>query len=99
MPDMWRTGRKVGRTIYRNDELVGVMDTPQLAEQVVDAVNGDIHPKVRERRVERLAEVLFVRFDRAALTTPWVEADGQDQRHWLRQARELAAIYVGANDV
>ena len=44
----WRTGRKVGRTIYQqhgdepsdNDRLIGVMDTPDLAERVVAAVNG-----------------------------------------------------------
>lgn len=44
---IWRTGRKVGRTIYLqwgdepsdNDELIGVMDSPELAERVVMAVN------------------------------------------------------------
>ena len=41
MSDVWRTGRKVGRTVYIGDELVGVMDTPELAEQVVRAVNID----------------------------------------------------------
>lgn len=43
----WRTGRKVGRTIYRQngvdpadgDTLIGLMDTPELAQLVVDAVN------------------------------------------------------------
>ncbi len=43
----WRTGRKVKRTIYvqtgpkpsDEDMLVGVMDTPELARIVVDAVN------------------------------------------------------------
>jgi hypothetical protein len=43
----WRTGRKVGRTIYLqlgqdpsdDDVLIGVMDRPDLAEIVVDAVN------------------------------------------------------------
>ncbi|MGA7949695.1 MAG: hypothetical protein WCA45_05990 [Thiobacillaceae bacterium] len=35
----WRVGRKVGRTIYYNDGLVGMMDTPKLAEQVVAALN------------------------------------------------------------
>jgi hypothetical protein len=43
-----RTGRKVGRTVYRQlgdepsdaDPLVGVMDTPELAARVVEAVNG-----------------------------------------------------------
>lgn len=36
----WRTGRKVGRTIYdSNGTLIGVMDTPGLAIVVVEAVN------------------------------------------------------------
>ncbi len=41
----WRTGRSVGRTIYRvqpdgSEELVGVMDTRELAAEVVAALNG-----------------------------------------------------------
>ncbi|MCA1673038.1 MAG: hypothetical protein LC799_12855 [Actinobacteria bacterium] len=47
----WRTGRKVGRTIYLqqgdepsdDDQLIGLMDTPELARQVVDAVNTPKH--------------------------------------------------------
>jgi len=35
----WRVGRKVGRTIYNDDILIGVMDTPELAEMVVNALN------------------------------------------------------------
>jgi hypothetical protein len=43
----WRTGRKVGRTIYRQagtapsdaDTLIGVMDIPEDARRVVDSVN------------------------------------------------------------
>ncbi len=43
----WRVGRKVGRTIYRmlgekpsdNDVLIGVMDTPELAQLAVAAYN------------------------------------------------------------
>lgn len=46
---MWRTGRKVGRTIYRqlgpeatdDDELIGVMDEPALAAAAVRAVNDE----------------------------------------------------------
>lgn len=49
----WRTGRKVGRTIYLlvdrygespsdNDVLIGVMDTPALAAEAVRAHNLDI---------------------------------------------------------
>jgi len=37
----WRVGRKVGRTIYLDGKLVGVMDTPELARQVVAALRGE----------------------------------------------------------
>lgn len=44
----WRTGRKVGRTIYAqagdephdHDHLLGLMDTPQLADHAVKAHNA-----------------------------------------------------------
>lgn len=42
----WRTGRKVGRTVYvvvddtfEHDVLIGVMDTPDLAREAVEAHN------------------------------------------------------------
>lgn len=49
----WRTGMHVGRTIYlqtgpeptKQDPLIGVMDTPGLAQQVVDAVNEKTQPQ------------------------------------------------------
>jgi hypothetical protein len=44
----WRTGRKVGRTIYAQngdephdtDALIGLLDTPQLADHAVKAHNA-----------------------------------------------------------
>lgn len=47
MSELWRTGRKVGRTIYQmtgpepsdDDPLIGVMDTPALAEDAVRSHN------------------------------------------------------------
>lgn len=47
----WRTGRKVGRTIYSmigrlphdDDVLIGVMDTAELAQEAVDSYNAT-HP-------------------------------------------------------
>jgi hypothetical protein len=47
----WRSGKSIGRTIYccppgssyRNGEiLIGMMDTPELAQAVVDAHNASI---------------------------------------------------------
>lgn len=51
---LWRTGRKVGRTIYvqtgdepsDDDQLVGMMDTRELAALVVRAVNDHITRQV-----------------------------------------------------
>lgn len=44
---MWRAGRSVGRTLYdENDELIGVMDTSELAAIVVDAVNRPEAPNI-----------------------------------------------------
>jgi hypothetical protein len=37
----WRVGSALGRTLYDVDgEFVGLMDSPELAQQVVDAVNA-----------------------------------------------------------
>lgn len=44
-PKRWRVGRKVGRTLYAmvgdepsdDDQLIGMMDTPELARSVVTA--------------------------------------------------------------
>jgi hypothetical protein len=47
-PAPWRTGRKLKRTLYErvytdapsdDDRFVGIMDTPEDAQRVVDAVN------------------------------------------------------------
>jgi len=35
----WRNGRSQGRTIYYNNQLCGMMDTPELAAKVVAALN------------------------------------------------------------
>jgi hypothetical protein len=35
----WRQGRKVGRTLYVDDVLVGLVDTPELAREIVEAMN------------------------------------------------------------
>lgn len=49
----WRTGRKVGRTIYAmtgpvpsdSDALIGMMDTPVLAEEACRAHNDRLSRK------------------------------------------------------
>jgi hypothetical protein len=36
---VWRVGTKLGRTLYVDDKLVGMLDTPELAETVVRTIN------------------------------------------------------------
>jgi hypothetical protein len=50
--ERWRVGRKVGRTIYIGDRLVGLMDNENLARQVVEAVNGTPRIENGDLRVE-----------------------------------------------
>lgn len=53
----WRVGRSVGRTLYiqigeegsKSDILIGMMDTPELAQNVVDAVNKEFDRLEGER--------------------------------------------------
>lgn len=58
---IWRTGRKVGRTIYiqrldeqptDEDRLIGVMDTPELAALVVASVNEELN-RLEQRGKDR----------------------------------------------
>lgn len=60
----WRVGRKVGRTLYAmlydedsdSDVLIGMMDTPQLAEEAVRAHNETGSANKHERMWERLRQ-------------------------------------------
>lgn len=37
----WRVGLKLGRTIYRDDELVGMMDDADMAKTMVKVLNAE----------------------------------------------------------
>ncbi len=73
----WRVGRKLGRTLYDGERLVGMMDTAELAAQVVAAVNAqeDVRRRVLEEAAER-----FRRLD---------EADPESKHYWRAAAEEL----------
>lgn len=53
-PKPWRIGRKVGRTIYWRNVLIGLVDTPVLAAAIVHAMNEvykptSLDPKKRKK--------------------------------------------------
>jgi hypothetical protein len=35
----WRVGRRLGRTLYLDDECVGMVDTPEIAARIVETMN------------------------------------------------------------
>lgn len=37
---MWRVGTKLGRTLYENDRVVGMVDTPEIAARIVNTMNA-----------------------------------------------------------
>jgi hypothetical protein len=37
----WRVGRKLGRTLYLDGKIVGMMDTRELAAWIVKVMNGE----------------------------------------------------------
>lgn len=41
MVETWRVGRKLRRTLYVDDQVVGMVDTPDLAARIVAAMNAD----------------------------------------------------------
>lgn len=37
---VYRVGRKLGRTIYQDEQFIGIMETRELAERVVSALDA-----------------------------------------------------------
>jgi hypothetical protein len=53
---VWRTGRKLGRTLYHDDTCVGMLDTPDIAARVAAALNRADLLTARVEELERVAE-------------------------------------------
>lgn len=56
MKKAWRVGRKLGRTLYKDDVCVGIVDNAELATVIVRAVNGapNADPKKVREAIEEL---------------------------------------------
>ncbi len=53
----WRVGNKLRRTLYRDDVCVGMVDTPELASAIVEAMNA-AQPATAPTRTEAEQAVL-----------------------------------------
>lgn len=55
----WRVGMRVGRTIYdADDNLIGMLDTAELAERAVEAVNRNIYAPDAETLADPVGTLL-----------------------------------------
>lgn len=54
----WRVGTKLGRTLYRDEALVGMVDTPEIAAEIVDALNREQRLDECERAITALSKLV-----------------------------------------
>lgn len=105
---LYRVGRKVGRTVYRQvgpeasdaDELIGLMDTPDLARVAVAAMSRDAGTRLIELQAERgelalaleraLAEVADLR---ALFDLQWTRM-GEATDRWRAEDPEARALVM-----
>jgi hypothetical protein len=63
MPDptpRYRVGRKLRRTLYDRDEVFGMVDTPEQAAMIVNALNSPTLPSPSDdKAVKILAEIMW----------------------------------------
>ncbi len=87
----WRVGRKLGRTLYRDEVCVGMVDTPLIAAEIVEAMNGKDGPtgyRLGEGRtmkdvLDTEAELL----ESEGLEPEWVnEGEGSEGRNLVEEA-------------
>lgn len=55
MNDRWRVGTKLGRTLYRTEVLIGMIDTTEITTEIVKVMNGEA-PNDRESIASALGQ-------------------------------------------
>lgn len=94
MAERYVTGHKNGRTIYRvqpdgSEVCVGLLDTPELAQEFVDALNGAVDDRSagydEGRRAGRQEAARAIRTEAELLSTRGVPRMYTDE--WGRAAR------------
>ena len=55
---MWRTGRKLAVTIYRDEHFIGVAQTPEGAVEIVDGMNKLAEVTANYRELDRRHRLL-----------------------------------------
>ena len=81
----WRVGRKVGRTVYCDDALVGLMDTPAIAANVVACLNAITggHAAIRSLAAQERAGVCVAEGEVVMEPNGKLVVNGEFNRVWI----------------
>jgi hypothetical protein len=97
----WRVGRKLGRTVYLRDRLVGTFDNPGLAQCAVNALNAlGIEPKSEppasepsgKPGVKELFDTWWERVGTSARVSPRCTFEGGFDVGWAARDAEVAEL-------
>lgn len=97
----WRVGRKAGRTLYRNEILVGIVDTPGVADELVAAANKQLFGELPEQviNIDAVGQAIYSVGNpiRAwSSDAPWDSDSDVTLCEWEREEyREMARAAVG----
>ena len=90
MQGRWRLGKKLGRTLYKDDRCVGMVDTPELREELRESLARSVVPtgELRELvdRLERANRETRQHVDSFAMA---VRTFGEHVDHLSRVVREM----------
>lgn len=97
---IWRVGKTLGRTLYKNEELVGLLDTPELAAEVVQAMNKEA--VTQEAAVVELVQAIDDEVEkRVQEIERWAQANRitgniDGAAHWDKIAKTMRELYTKA---
>ncbi len=59
MSPKWRVGRTLKRTLYIGDHFIGTVDTPELANSIVEAMNKSLRHTIRKEAAALMSPVVL----------------------------------------
>lgn len=82
----WRVGRTLGRTLYKDDVCIGMVDTPELATEIVIALNDLARARETTALLQKRCQEALQHVESARPALKWVRNhaprhDDHDQAH------------------
>ncbi len=84
--ERWRVGRTLGRTLYKDDVCIGMVDTPELATEIVIALNDLARARETTALLQKRCQEALQHVESARPALKWVRNhaprhDDHDQAH------------------